>query len=111
MNSKAFNLKPSLPPPLTPLLPSPLLPASPSPYLSSPFSGYSPSPSPLSPLLSYQPPAVQKEEELEGLKDGAQVRLMLWLGPALPELSSRWSDGVPGGALTIFAEIVSCVPC
>ena len=52
-----------------------------------------------------QPPAVKKQEELEELKDRAQIRLMLWLG--LEKDQTTWTEHVPGGDLATFAETVS----
>ena len=49
---------------------------------------------------------MQKQEELEDLKDGAQVRLMLWLG--LEKDQEMWTEHVPGGDLATFAETVCC---
>ena len=51
-----------------------------------------------------QPPAVEKEEEMEDLKDRAQLRVMLWLG--LEEDQNKWNEQGPGGVVAIFAETV-----
>ena len=51
-----------------------------------------------------KPPAVQKPEELEDLKDNAQVRLMLWLGFEKDQV--KWTEHVVG-ELSTFAETVS----
>ena len=56
-----------------------------------------------------QPPAVQKVEELEDLKDGAQVRLLLWLG--LEKDCKEWTKHCPGGEVATFAETVSLALC
>ena len=54
---------------------------------------------------SCQPPAVKKQEELEELKDRAQLRLLLWLG--LEKDQTTWTDNIPGGDVATFAETVS----
>jgi len=47
---------------------------------------------------------VEKEEELEDLKDRAQLRVMLWVG--LEEDQSKWNEQGPGGQVAVFAETV-----
>ena len=62
----------------------------------------------LSLCLSFQPPAVEKEEELKDLKDRAQVRFLLWLG--LEKDQEKWTECCGGGEVAVFAETVSLKP-
>ena len=54
---------------------------------------------------SIQPPAVEKEEDLEDAKGGAQLRLLLWLG--LDGDSPRWCENISDGQIAVYAETVS----
>ena len=51
-----------------------------------------------------QPPGVSKPEDLEDQKDGAQVRLLLWLG--LEQFQSEWAKEAIGGNIAVYAETV-----
>ena len=53
-----------------------------------------------------QPPAVENEKELEDLKDGGQVRIMMWL--EMEKEKSNWAEEVKliGGEFSVYAETV-----
>ena len=51
-----------------------------------------------------QPPGVEKLENLEDQKGGAQVRLLLWLG--LEQFQSEWAKEAIGGNVAVYAETV-----
>ena len=51
-----------------------------------------------------QPPGVEKLEDLEDQKGGAQVRLLLWLG--LEQFQSEWAKEAIGGNVAVYAETV-----
>ena len=51
-----------------------------------------------------QPPGVEKLEDLEDQKGGAQVRLLLWLG--LEQFQSEWAKEAIGGKVAVYAETV-----
>ena len=59
------------------------------------------------PPLPLQPPAVEDEKELEDLKDGAQLRLMLWL--EMEKEKSNFAEEIKliGGEIAVYAETVS----
>lgn len=82
----------------------------PLPFHSFPSSPVSPLPPPsLPPLL--QPPTVKDEKQLKGLKDGAQLRLMLCLEKEEEKNKgrNRWAEEVKliGGDFAVYAETVS----
>ena len=54
-----------------------------------------------------QPPTVEEEEDLEDQKDGAQVRMMLWL--EIEKEKSNFAEEVKliGGEFAVYAETVS----
>ena len=58
-----------------------------------------------------QPPAVEDEKDLKSLKDGAQVRLMLWLEMEKEVVRKKdiWASKVKriGGEFNVYAETVS----
>ena len=58
-----------------------------------------------------QPPAVEDEKDLKSLKDGAQVRLMLWLEmeKEVARKKDIWASKVKqiGGEFNVYAETVS----
>lgn len=50
-----------------------------------------------------KPPAVEKEEDLEGTDPpGAMLRVLVWLG--LEQDQSEWARSAPGGEVAVFAE-------
>ena len=56
-------------------------------------------------MLSLQPPAMEKEEELNDVKARAQVRLVLWLG--MEKDQQNWKECCGDGEITLHAETVS----
>ena len=56
-------------------------------------------------VILTQPPATEKEEELNDVKQRAQVRLVLWLG--LEKDQQNWKECCGDGELTLYAETVS----
>lgn len=56
-----------------------------------------------------QPPTVEDEDDLDELKDGAQVRIMLWL--EMEKEKSHFAEEVKliGGEFAVYAETVGAI--
>lgn len=58
-----------------------------------------------------QPPAVEDEKDLKNVKNGAQVRLMLWLEmeQEVAQKKDIWASEIKriGGEFSVYAETVS----
>eukprot|EP00731_Ephydatia_muelleri_P020348 Em0013g75a len=55
------------------------------------------------------PPGVEKLEDLEDQKGGAQVHLLLWLG--LEQFQSEWAKEAMGGNVAVYAETYENQSC